>query len=659
MRLARPPAAPPPNGAALASPHGMPVPAFKCSPRVGMIGWASLAVTLATMVGSCAEVQEVQEGPVDIPSGIEEKYCVKEVALISQVLAETEALTSCVSESSCDRAIDTEDEGYFETWHLYADEASTVVLEADSEFDNLMQLALITEVTEEAVEAKVIAANDDRSAEDSGARIAATLEAAQDYLLRLSSFGDEETGCYTIRTIRVGPDDPLPEPPDTGSVGVMVSSTGAAPATYTVTLNGAKAKSVAANGTVTYEGIVTGDYAVELSGLGDCIVDGDNPQDATLNANQTTTVSFAVSCDEVVVECDPDNPDACDDENDCTTDGACNSETRECEASDNEPAGTPCDTDDVCDGQGRCVECVGPLQCDDGNECTDPVCDAGSCANDIVAGRACDYMGGSQNGACNAQGQCEEPPDKCPPGHCPDTAEDCTENLCNPSDGSCSTSNLGEGTPCSQPGGRVCDGQGGCVGCNVNADCDDGNMCNGDEVCRLSDHTCHGGSVPFCDDFNECTVNGCDPATGCFYVNEQNGVACSAGTCQGGACVQSAPALSNPNNYYLDINQCAAAPGATTFWYTVNYSDPDGDVVPGGARVFLTSRDDAGGGTSTPAENTNFDVTGDGSGGTIVVEFCLLFRNATWVAVSMVVWDAAENASDPIETVIYKPEGAN
>ena len=198
----------------------------------------------------------------------------------------------------------------------------------------------------------------------------------------------------------------------------------------------------------------------------------------------------------------------------------------------------------------------------------------------------------------------------------------------------CGCADVIVGEPIEIPPDDVCDGQGNCVDCNTASQCDA--------------------------DTNQCTAAVC-VGHQCAQSPLSDGTSCDggAGRCESGACVQSAPSLANPSNYYLEINDCVAAPGATTFWYTVNYSDPDGDVTPGGTRVFLTSRDDAGGGASTPVENTNFNVTGDGSGGTIVVEICLLFRNASWVAVTMVVWDAAENVSAPIETVINRPAGAN
>jgi hypothetical protein len=92
----------------------------------------------------------------------------------------------------------------------------------------------------------------------------------------------------------------------------------------------------------------------------------------------------------------------------------------------------------------------------------------------------------------------------------------------------------------------------------------------------------------------------------------------------------------------------------------VSYSDPDGDVTPSGTRVFLSSRDDSGfQGDLIEIPGNELNVSGDGSTGVIVVEFCILFRAANWIAMSMVVWDAAENASDPIETITVRPPGAD
>jgi uncharacterized repeat protein (TIGR03806 family) len=60
-------------------------------------------------------------------------------------------------------------------------------------------------------------------------------------------------------------------------------------------------------------------------------------------------------------------------------------------------------------------------------------------------------------------------------------------------------------------------------GCQSNAQCDDGNPCNGAEVCANS--ACSAGTPLTCDDGNACTTNTCLPTSGCSFP--------SNGTCAG------------------------------------------------------------------------------------------------------------------------------
>ena len=55
--------------------------------------------------------------------------------------------------------------------------------------------------------------------------------------------------------------------------------------------------------------------------------------------------------------------------------------------------------------------------------------------------------------------------------------------------------------------------------CKADADCDDTDACTGVEKCDVARHTCLAGTTLNCDDAKVCTVDSCDPATGC--VNAQ------------------------------------------------------------------------------------------------------------------------------------------
>ncbi|MFH1532103.1 MAG: hypothetical protein ABIK09_15365 [Pseudomonadota bacterium] len=118
-----------------------------------------------------------------------------------------------------------------------------------------------------------------------------------------------------------------------------------------------------------------------------------------------------------------------------------------------------------------------------------------------------------------------------------------------------------DGNPCSGP--DLCE-DGLCTGvlkplgeitledcvCATDEDCqvlDDGDLCNGTlfcagdvgetGLCAVDPQTV----ITDCDDSNECTMDGCDPQTGCVSSNVAGGTPCGDpsgwGTCQGGDCI--------------------------------------------------------------------------------------------------------------------------
>lgn len=70
--------------------------------------------------------------------------------------------------------------------------------------------------------------------------------------------------------------------------------------------------------------------------------------------------------------------------------------------------------------------------------------------------------------------------------------------------------------------------------CINDDDCDDGNVCNGDEVCALI-AICRMGPPPNCSDHVGCTIDACNPSSGCFSTPDDtacnDGVDCTQDTC--------------------------------------------------------------------------------------------------------------------------------
>jgi hypothetical protein len=202
------------------------------------------------------------------------------------------------------------------------------------------------------------------------------------------------------------------------------------------------------------------------------------------------------------------------------------------------PDGTPCDDGNPCSDPDRCLEgvCVGTiLSGDDGNSCTEDLCDVvlgivhrplpdGSWCTD---GNPCTIddaclnvvcVGTPTTGSSCDDGNCCTVGDVCSAGACAgtlmscDDANPCTEDFCLPTICVCAYVLRPDG-----------------------AACDDGNPCSIGEACIGG--VCQG--IPKCVDGRTCTDDLCDPQTGgCLYpVNCPPGQGCDAGgACAPGLC---------------------------------------------------------------------------------------------------------------------------
>lgn len=158
----------------------------------------------------------------------------------------------------------------------------------------------------------------------------------------------------------------------------------------------------------------------------------------------------------------------CDDENDVDGDGCDSDCTFSC-ASNSE-----CDDGAICNGAEECDmhRCRATTPLADGTMCPDAQSAAGVCRSSECVAPGCG------NGV-------------------PDGAEECDDGNDSDADG--------------------CDSD--CTfSCTVNADCDDGNVCNGMETCVVATHRCAAGTPMVCvADNNACTNDLCDASMGCIH----------------------------------------------------------------------------------------------------------------------------------------------
>ncbi|MEB2284500.1 MAG: hypothetical protein B6D46_03135 [Polyangiaceae bacterium UTPRO1] len=268
----------------------------------------------------------------------------------------------------------------------------------------------------------------------------------------------------------------------------------------------------------------------------------------------------------------------------------------------------PCTTDadcadtNFCTTNERCVagSCVvTPVSCDDGDPCTDDICDCASgcinanicndgfsCTTDICDPNTLACTNIPNNAVCSGQcstGTCLADPD--------DTAED-------PVTGCIVTATSPNGTPCND--GDACTtgdqcASGACGGAPVvctpldqchdagtctagvcsnppkanGAPCDDGTLCTAPDVCNGAG-ACVGGNPVVCTPLDQCHDAGiCNPGTGlCSQPPKANGAPCDDGdlctqtdACGGGVCVGGNPVVCTPLDQCHDAGACDPATG--------------------------------------------------------------------------------------------------
>lgn len=251
----------------------------------------------------------------------------------------------------------------------------------------------------------------------------------------------------------------------------------------------------------------------------------DQKEDTCKHNKSDIACSDGKFCNGVEV-CDPANGDPktgcavgipvqCDDGVACTVD-TCDDATGACIKTPNDAL---CDNGIFCDGQEVCTE-TGCSQgvipsCDDGVTCTVDSCDEAtqSCQhtpNDLACDNgltcdgkeSCNPMVGDATTGC-AVGM---------PIPCGDDGIACTVDACNESTGQCE--HKPDNTLCGNAQFCVPGVGNGCVDatpCSNDAECDDGDLCNGKEVCK---GICQPGVPVNCDDGVECTVDSCNKSTG-------------------------------------------------------------------------------------------------------------------------------------------------
>jgi hypothetical protein len=360
----------------------------------------------------------------------------------------------------------------------------------------------------------------------------------------------------------------------------------------------------------TYEALTFGQVVFESAAAG-----------ANEHSGETASTGPVQSDQVRILECSDDagchNPTPI-----CNPEGRCAECANDGECSDRDPATPNCDVDTgsclpcvdstdcggndpICDNAGVCVPCTADSQCSD-RDSTTPRCD-------VATGACVECLGPSDCGGatphCDPSGACAACTED---AHCDDgdpctTSESCQAGTCLPGpadkdldgdgyiDAACAGADCDDnpaacGAGC-HPGGSEgpkgmptcsdgwdndCDttidtSDPDCVDCLSDAECDDADVCNGRETCVAG--SCVLGTPLDCDDTNECTTDGCDPAAGCYNNAVADGTECGSRSCTGldlmkqtcvsGACSGSALEQSCDDANDCTIDGCDPAVGCS------------------------------------------------------------------------------------------------
>ncbi len=285
--------------------------------------------------------------------------------------------------------------------------------------------------------------------------------------------------------------------------------------------------------------------------LADC-VDPDDDNDGLVDESDNCPITpnddqLDTDGDDLGDVCDPDDDnDGAIDSKDCEptleyvypfAPELCDGVDNDCDGSTDEKAcddGNIC-TDDVCNPVTGCEYLNNDEPCTDGNPCTSgDVCGFGDCAGSFLG---CNDSNPCTNDSCSAEGGCQNVPNllPCSDGNACTDVDTCAGGVCLP----------GAPIVCEDENSctlDTCDSKAGCQTSFLDNPCFDGDPCTDKDTCIAG--VCIGGPTD-CDDGDPCTADSCDSAFegGCINAPKSegecdDGLACTTNdTCDAGECV--------------------------------------------------------------------------------------------------------------------------
>ncbi|MBI5607260.1 MAG: hypothetical protein HY902_00100 [Deltaproteobacteria bacterium] len=186
---------------------------------------------------------------------------------------------------------------------------------------------------------------------------------------------------------------------------------------------------------------------------------------------------------------------------------------------------------DIGAGSGSCAGNCGAYMSNSTCHCDSYCVEAEDCCADYVDLCTCKTDADCVTGDKCAPGVCVEGGCSATKKDC-DDKNDCTTDSCDSATGACANTVAADGSECDA---NVECKVGACKAgkCQVGGPADDGDLCSDGNPCTESDGckagTCAGGGPTDCDDLDECTVDSCDPGSGCLHKDVAANTPCDDG----------------------------------------------------------------------------------------------------------------------------------
>jgi hypothetical protein len=150
------------------------------------------ALVGALVLGCGGDNSGPDEDPLDkFSPELRATFCVRGVLEVGGNVSGTIANVDCASD-------EPGDEGYFELWYVQVSSARSVTFDANSPFDNYLELIRVNSFTNTSANFTVLAVSDDRASGNSNALLTADLSAGQDYFIIVSGYDFSQVGQYTL-----------------------------------------------------------------------------------------------------------------------------------------------------------------------------------------------------------------------------------------------------------------------------------------------------------------------------------------------------------------------------------------------------------------------------------------------------------------------------